>query len=77
MPDEAMINLVKAYDTIDHELLILVLVKYGVPEHLRRMVATLYENLVISFLLGKEKRKIHQSVGSDKVTIWPLYSSSL
>jgi hypothetical protein len=55
---------VKEYDTIDHKLLILFLLeKYGVPEPLRRMTATLYENLVISFSLGKEKLEIHQSVG--------------
>ena len=54
----------KEYDTIDHKLLILFLLeKYGVPEPLRRMTATLYENLVISFSLGKEKLEIHQSVG--------------
>ena len=52
----------KAYDTIDHELLIKVLEKYGVPAPMRRMIATLYENLIISFSLGKEKIKIHQSV---------------
>ena len=40
-----------------------VLEKYGVTEPLRRMVATLYENLVLSFSLGKEKLETHQNVG--------------
>ena len=73
----AFIDLVKAYDTIDHELLILVLEKYGVPEPLRWMVATLYENLVISFSLGKEKLEIIKAWGSDKATTRPLSSSFL
>ena len=72
----AFINLVKAYDTIDHELVIPVLEKYGVPEALR-MVATLYVNLVISFSLGKEKLEFIKVLESGKATIWPLDFSSL
>ena len=57
------IDLVKAYDTADHELLIKVLEKYGVRPTIRRIVATLYENLVISLTIGSEKVELHRGVG--------------
>jgi hypothetical protein len=69
MPEEAMdlkLDLVKAYDTADHKLLIKVLEKYGVPPTIRRIVAIFYENLVISLTIGSEKVELRQSVGVRK-----------
>ena len=37
--------------------------KYGVPPTIRRIAATLYENLIISLTIGSEKVEPHQSVG--------------
>jgi len=40
-----------------------VLEKYGVRPTIRRIVATLYENLVISLTIGSEKVELHRGVG--------------
>lgn len=56
----AFINQVKAYATADHELLIKCLKSMeSRPLHIRKMVASLYENLVISLIIGSETVELH------------------
>ena len=59
----AFIDLVKAFDIADHELLIRVLKKYGAPPKLCDCIKRLYERLMIAFKLGKIKIEILQTVG--------------
>ena len=59
----AFIDLVKAFDTADHNLLIRVLKKYGAPPELCDCVKRLYERLMIVLKSGKIKIETLQSVG--------------
>ena len=56
-------DLVKAYDTANHKLLIKVLEKYGTPRKLRSIIERLYTDLTVVFKLGKVKVEISQGVG--------------
>jgi hypothetical protein len=69
----AFIDLVKAYDTADHKLLIDVLEIYGVPPKICTVIGRLYKDLKVVFVSGKHKVTIHQSVGVRQGTIWPLF----
>ena len=55
--------IVKAYDTANHELLLAILEKYGVPPKLRNVIKRLYTDLKVKLKLGKVKIEICQSVG--------------
>ena len=59
----AFIDLVKAYDTANHKLLIKVLEKYGVPPKLCSIIKRLYTDLKVIFKIGKLKVEILQEVG--------------
>lgn len=59
----AFIDLVKAYDTANHELLIRILEIYGVPPKLRDVVRRLYTDLKVVIKIGKNKIEIFQGVG--------------
>ena len=59
----AFIDLVKAYDTANHKLLIKILEKYGAPPKLRSVIERMYTNLKVVFKIGKNKIEILQSVG--------------
>ena len=56
-------DLVKAYDTVNHELLFLILEKFGVPPFLIDIIKRLYKDLKIKFKLGKSMTEILQTVG--------------
>ena len=56
-------DLVKAYDTVNHELLFLILEKFGVPPFLIDIIKRLYKDLKIKFKLGKSIIEILQIVG--------------
>lgn len=52
------VDLVKAFDTSNHELLFALLEKYGAPPPLVSVVRRLYENNTLELRIGKAKRSI-------------------
>jgi hypothetical protein len=56
-------DLVKAYDTYNHKLMIEILECYGALPKLRDSIRQLYADLKIMVKIGKEKVKINQEVG--------------
>jgi exonuclease III len=57
------VDLVKAFDTANHDLLFRLLSKYGVPHHLVDVIRRLYHDTEIKLKVGKEERIIPYSVG--------------
>ena len=56
-------DLVKAYDTTNCQLLIKILRRYGAPQKLCSAIERMYQNLSVIIKVGKEKREIKQKVG--------------
>lgn len=56
-------DLVKAFDTSDHILIVNILQKYGAPPKLCAAVDRLYSNLHVTLKIGKESTDIDQTVG--------------
>lgn len=56
-------DLVKAYDTYNHKLMIKVLEKYGATLKFRESIRRHYINLKVTVKIGKEKSEINQDVG--------------
>jgi hypothetical protein len=48
------IDLAKAYDTMKHGLLFLILDKYGIPRELINIIKLIYPNCEIEIAVGKE-----------------------
>ena len=59
----AFVDLVKAYDTANHDLLLKVLEKYGTPPKFVAAIKTMYTNLTVVLKIDKEICEIAQSVG--------------
>ncbi len=59
----AFIDLVKAYDTTNHDLLLKILERYGAPPKFVAAIKTMYTNLKVVLKIDKEIREIIQSVG--------------
>ena len=59
----AFVDLVKAYDTTNHQLLIEILRRYGAPQKLCSAIERMYKTLSVIIKVGKEKRKIKQTLG--------------
>jgi hypothetical protein len=56
-------DLVKAFDTSDHTLIVDILQKYGAPPKLCSSIRRLYNDLHITLKIGKESTDIDQTVG--------------
>lgn len=59
----AFVDLVKAYDTANHDLLLKVLGKYGAPPKFVAAIKTMYTDLKVVLKIDKEITEIMQSVG--------------
>ena len=59
----AFVDLVKAFDTANHKLMLEILEKYGAPEKFVNTIGRLYDNLQVVIKVGKEKAEIAQTVG--------------
>jgi hypothetical protein len=57
------INLVKAFDTVNHKLLCKILDKYGLPPRLIATISKLYENCHIKIKVGKPSKELNYSTG--------------
>ncbi len=67
------VDLVKAFDTVDHKLLFGILQKYRAPDKLMRAVETLYTDVSVKMQVGRSRTPL----ASNKATTWPpcyLYS---
>jgi hypothetical protein len=59
----AFVDLVKAYDTANHDLLLKDLEKYGAPPKFVAAIKTMYTDLKVVLKIDKEIQEIPQSVG--------------
>ncbi len=57
------VNLVKAYDTANHDLLFDILERYGAPPRFVLAIERIYKDLVVVLKIEKEVMEIPQSVG--------------
>ena len=59
----ALADLVKAFDTSDHALLISILEKYGSPPRLCSVIKHMYEKVIFQLIIGKVETSIEFKVG--------------
>ncbi len=57
------VDLVKAYNTANHDLLLCILGKYGAPQKIVASIRTMYADLVVVLKFEKKNQEIMQSVG--------------
>jgi exonuclease III len=57
------VNLVKAFDTIDRELLFEILAKFGIPQSMIYVIRRLYADTEIKISVGTEKGSIKNTMG--------------
>ena len=50
-------DLVKAFDTVDHTLMLQILKEYGAPPKLRSPIAIMYQDLKVVLKIGKTERQ--------------------
>ena len=57
------VDLVKAFDTVNHELMLAVMRKYGFPPRLVSMVRRVYENFTLKIQKGEEMSLLEYLIG--------------
>ncbi len=58
------VDLVKAFDTVHHDLLCKILNKYGIPEYLVKNVAKLYKNCIVKIKVEKGYADVNYTTGA-------------
>jgi hypothetical protein len=54
---------VKAFDSVDRALMLDILRRYGVPEHLVNLIHLLHTDVTVRFAVGKVEAEISSTVG--------------
>jgi len=57
------IDLVKAFDSFNHEILYAILVKFGIPKDLMKTIQKMYSDCTIHLQVGKEERESEYGTG--------------
>ncbi|EJK64055.1 hypothetical protein THAOC_15248 [Thalassiosira oceanica] len=73
----AFVDLVKAFDTADHKLLIEILVRYGAPPHLCKVIERMYTDLTVVLKIGKSVEEILQETAVLFLFLMNAFADSL
>ena len=57
------VDLIKAFDSINHELLFKLLQNFGIPDRVIRVIKNLYKKITIKLLVGKCVNFVNYSTG--------------
>ena len=59
----AFVDLAKAFNTVDHVMMIGIMKRWGAPPKLRSEIARMYADLKIVFKIGKAEAEMKQTIG--------------
>jgi hypothetical protein len=58
-----LVYLVKAFNTINHAILFGILLKYGIPDELIKVIECMYKDCKVEIKKGKEVRAVNYKIG--------------
>ena len=59
----AFVDLVKAFDTVNHVMMVKILERYGALQNFQSAISRMYQDLKVFLRIGKIEDKMSQTVG--------------